>query len=58
VKKGRSKGAGLTEIGLPKKTGKLQKSMPFIKKSQWDKSKGNVLLSGTFIVRNRRATNM
>ena len=51
-KKGRPKGAGLTVIGLPKKTGKSQKPVPFIKKSQWDKSKGNVLLPGTFIVRN------
>ena len=53
-KKGRPKGAGLTVIGLPRKTGKSQKTVPFVKKSQWEKSKGNVLLPGTFIVHGKK----
>lgn len=37
-KKGRPKGNGLTVIGLPKK-GNGNKPIPFIKKSEWEKSK-------------------
>ena len=37
-KKGRPKGTGLTVIGLPKKVNCL-KLTPFIKKSEWEKSK-------------------
>ena len=37
-KKGRPKGAGLMVIGLPKKING-SKVTPFIKKSEWEKSK-------------------
>jgi len=40
-KKGRPKGAGLTVIGLPKKRDVKQPS-PFVRKSEWEKSKGKI----------------
>ena len=40
-KRGRPKGAGLTVIGLPKKKGNVPKVIPFIKKSEWEKTIGN-----------------
>lgn len=39
-KRGRPKGSGLTVVGLPKKKVCLNKPTPFVKKSEWDKSKG------------------
>ena len=39
-KRGRPKGAGLTVIGLSKKKGNVPKIVAFVKKSEWEKSKG------------------
>lgn len=39
-KRGRPKGAGLTVIGLPKKKGNVPKAIAFVKKSEWEKTKG------------------
>ena len=42
-KKGRPKGAGLTIIGLPKKRN-VQQPSPFLRKLEWEKSKGKSAL--------------
>lgn len=44
-KRGRPKGAGLTVIGLPKKKGKASsKPTPFVLKSEWEKTKGSIIM--------------
>ena len=44
-KRGRPKGAGLTVIGLPKKrTCGSSKPTPFLKKSEWERTKGMLIL--------------
>lgn len=43
-KRGRPKGAGLTVIGLPsKKARKTSKPIPFLKLSEWDRTKGTLI---------------
>ena len=48
-KRGRPKGAGLTVIGLPKKKGKTVSTRPtaFVLKSEWEKTRGKVMISIT-----------
>lgn len=49
-KRGRPKGAGLTVIGLPKKKGNVPKIVAFVKKSEWEKSKGISITNISIIV--------
>ena len=48
-KKGRPKGAGLTVIGLSRKA-KNTKPSPFIKKSEWEKAEGTVMLGTIWLI--------